>query len=200
MLQPCRLRFYHDFLEKSLQAAQAAQSDGSPARRERLFLVSDGMDVIFNDLSGLLGKNMDAAAVSSLIIQRYEAWQWFVMAGTKLVRSFSDVKQLGNISSSLFQAPEPGSLHSCAFSEAIVAGSQVEPFESGSGESGLLGFGFCLLSSYSPGSRFLFAWGDFGLFGPMIFWFMVGEAMPPGYGSPFWGPGKKVELSGIEAG
>ncbi|CAJ1403440.1 unnamed protein product [Effrenium voratum] len=59
-----RLRFYQAFLERF-----AADS----AKAERLFVVSDGMDVIFNDLRQLIGEAATPEAVSRVIIQRYEA-------------------------------------------------------------------------------------------------------------------------------
>ncbi|CAE7216481.1 unnamed protein product, partial [Symbiodinium sp. KB8] len=66
-----RLRFYQEFLEKYL-----ASSTGG---RQRLFIVSDGMDVIFNDLRQLIDADLSlkdirpVEAVAQIIIQRYEA-------------------------------------------------------------------------------------------------------------------------------
>ena len=60
-----RLRFYRDFLQKYVE--------GKPTR-ERLFIISDGMDVIFNDLTSIMEDSLHPAeAVSNIIIKRYEA-------------------------------------------------------------------------------------------------------------------------------
>ncbi|CAE7211915.1 unnamed protein product, partial [Symbiodinium sp. CCMP2456] len=65
-----RLRFYQEFLEEYL-----ASSAGG---RQRLFIVSDGMDVIFNDLRQLIDADPNlkdirpVEAVAQIIIQRYE--------------------------------------------------------------------------------------------------------------------------------
>jgi len=66
-----RLRMYKDYLQKHQEAH-------SNDRRQRLFVVSDGMDVIFNDLSQLMPQSADHQqrmidAVALLIINRYEA-------------------------------------------------------------------------------------------------------------------------------
>lgn len=61
-----RLRLYRDFLQKYLE--------GLAAPRERLFIISDGMDVIFNDLTSIMEDSLHPAeAVSNIIIERYEA-------------------------------------------------------------------------------------------------------------------------------
>eukprot|EP00927_Polykrikos_kofoidii_P059952 TRINITY_DN5503_c0_g3_i1.p1 TRINITY_DN5503_c0_g3~~TRINITY_DN5503_c0_g3_i1.p1 ORF type:complete len:985 (-),score=157.67 TRINITY_DN5503_c0_g3_i1:568-3522(-) len=70
-----RLRMYRRFLGERLRS--------SAGGRERLFIVSDGMDVIFNDLSavlerddvsdGLSSRKSRSVAVASEIIRRYEA-------------------------------------------------------------------------------------------------------------------------------
>lgn len=69
-----RLRLYRRFLNEHLERARGA-GDG----REKLFIVSDGMDVIFNDLAEVISADPDlrgltpAQAAALLVIRRYES-------------------------------------------------------------------------------------------------------------------------------
>ena len=68
-----RLRFYQDFLEKYLATAAGD--------RQRLFIVSDGMDVIFNDLSQLI--DADPALKEALPVEAHDDESAAVLFPTK---------------------------------------------------------------------------------------------------------------------
>lgn len=84
-----RLRFYRNFLEKYLAE--------TGVQRPRLFIISDGMDVIFNDLQQIIQldpalKDLHPAeAVSRIIIERYEA----IVAGSRSEVVFSSERLCG---------------------------------------------------------------------------------------------------------
>eukprot|EP00913_Durusdinium_trenchii_P020614 g19360.t1 len=70
------------------QAVQQLKQQLESRRSERLFLVSDGMDVIFNDLTSIAGATSaatDAEGASRLIVERYEA----IVAGSSVEVVFS---------------------------------------------------------------------------------------------------------------
>ncbi|CAK9032158.1 Asparagine synthetase [glutamine-hydrolyzing] 1 (Glutamine-dependent asparagine synthetase 1) [Durusdinium trenchii] len=86
-----RLRFYRDFLETHLSSSRRSSRE---RRSERLFLVSDGMDVIFNDLTSIAGATSaatDAEGASRLIVERYEA----IVAGSSVEVVFSSERLCG---------------------------------------------------------------------------------------------------------
>lgn len=70
-----RLRMYHRFLSEHIETQRLNPAES----REKLFIVSDGMDVVFNDMSEVIEADPDLKnreiyeAVALLTIRRYEA-------------------------------------------------------------------------------------------------------------------------------